>query len=84
VDGAELYLASLQGVTIVWWEEKQADRLYAAASGGDEDALVEFALLCIKGGQSRPVDAALPVRVAARSIAAPASRRRHQHRPGAS
>ena len=84
VDGTELYFASLRGVALVWWEEKQADRLYAAASGGDEDALVEFALLCIKGGQSRPAGSALPVRFAARSTAAPASRRRHQHRSGAS
>jgi anti-sigma factor (TIGR02949 family) len=84
VDGAELYFASLRDVTLVWWEEKEADRLYAAASGGAEDALVEFALLCIKAGQSRPADGALPVRFAARPIAAPASRRRHHHRPGAS
>jgi anti-sigma factor (TIGR02949 family) len=84
VDGAELYVASLHGVTLVWWEEKQADRLYAAASGGDEDALVEFALLCIKGGQSRPAGARLPVRFAARPLGAPASPRRRRHRSGAS
>ena len=84
VDGAELYFASLRGVVLVWWEEKRADRLYAAASSGDEDALVEFALLCIKGGQSRPAGAALPVRFAARPLAAPASPRRRRHRSGAS
>lgn len=84
VDGAELYVASLQGVTLVWWEEKQADRLYAAASGGDDDALVEFALLCIKGGRSRPAGARHPVRFAARSHAAPALPRRRRHRSGAS
>jgi DNA-directed RNA polymerase specialized sigma24 family protein len=69
---------------LVRWEEKQADRLYAAASGGDEEALVEFALICIKGARSRPAGAALPVRFAARSLAAPASRRRRRHRSGAS
>src|SRR5207249_2667918 len=53
VDGAELYFASLRGVALIWWEEKRADRIYAAVSAGDENALVEFALLCIKGGQSR-------------------------------
>jgi anti-sigma factor RsiW len=84
VDGAELYFASLRGVMLVWWEEKRADRLYAAASGGDEDALVEFALLCIRGGQSRPAGAALPVRFAARPPAAPASPRRRRHKSGAS
>jgi len=84
LDGAELYFASLRGVTLVWWEDKQADRLYAAASGGDEETLVEFALVCIKGARSRPVDAALPVRFAAGSLAAPASRRHRRRRPGAS
>ena len=49
VDGAEVYIASLRGVTLVWWEDKEAGRLYAAASAGDPDALVEFALLCIHG-----------------------------------
>ena len=84
VDGAELYFASLRGVTLVWWEEKPADRLYAAASAGDEDALVEFALLCIKGGRSRPDDAALPARLVARPLAAPGSRRRRPYTSGAS
>src|SRR5262249_17190410 len=60
VDGAELYLASLRGVALIWWEEKQAARIYAAASSGDEDSLIEFALLCIKGGQPRHAGAALP------------------------
>ncbi len=84
VDGAELYFASLRGVSLIWWEEKQADRLYAAASGGEEEALVEFALLCIKGGQSRPAGAALPVQLVARPLAAPGSLRRRPHRSGAS
>ncbi len=84
VDGAELYFASLRGITLVWWEEKPADRLYAAASAGDEDALVEFALLCVKGGQSRHADAALPARLVARPLAAPGSRRRRPYRSGAS
>jgi len=83
VDGAELYFTSLQGVALIWWEEKQADRIYATASGGDEDALVEFALLCIKGGQSRHAGAALPARLVARSLAAPGSRRRRPYRSGA-
>ncbi len=84
VDGAELYFASLRGVALIWWEEKQADRLYAAASGGDEDALVDFALLCIKGAQSPHDDAALPARRAARALSAPSSRRRRSYRSGAS
>jgi len=84
LDGAELYFASLRGVSLVWWEDKQADRLYAAASGGDEETLVQFALVCIKGARSRPAGAALPLRFAARSLAAPASPRRRRHRFGAS
>jgi anti-sigma factor (TIGR02949 family) len=84
VDGAEMYFASLRGVALVWWEEKQVDRLYAAVSGGDEEALVEFALLCIKAGQSRPAGAALPVRLAARPLAAPGSPRRRSRRTRAS
>jgi len=84
VDGAELYFASLRGVALIWWEEKPADRLYAAASAGDEDALVEFALLCVKEGQSRHADAALPARLVARSLAAPGLRRRRPYRSGAS
>jgi len=83
VDGAELYFASLRGVALVWWEEKQADLIYAAVSGGDEDALVELTPLCIKGGQSRHAGAALPARLVARSFAAPGSRRR-PYRSGAS
>ena len=74
VDGAELYFAS----------KRRADRLYAAVSAGDEEALVEFALLCIKGGQSRHVGAALPARLAARSLATPGSRRRRPYKSGAS
>ena len=84
VDGAELYFASLRGVVLIWWEEKRADRLYAAASGGNEEALVEFALLCIKGEQSRSGGAALPARLAARPLEAPGSRRPHPYRSGAS
>ena len=84
VDGAELYFASLRGVVLIWWEEKRADRLYAAASGGNEEALVEFALLCIKGEQSRSGGAALPARLAARPLAAPGSRRRRPRTSGAS
>jgi anti-sigma factor (TIGR02949 family) len=84
VDGAELYFASLRGVVLIWWEEKRADRLYAAASGGNEEALVEFALLCIKGEQSRSGGAALPARLAARPFAVPGSRRRRPRRSGAS
>ena len=84
VGGAEMYFASLRGVALVWWEEKQVDRLYAAVSGGDEEALVEFALLCIKGEQSRPAGAALPVRLAARPLAAPGSPRRRSRRTRAS
>lgn len=80
VDGAELYLASLRGLALVWWEEKHADRLYAAASAGGDDALVEFALLCIKGARSRPAGAALPARLVARSLWAPGSRQRRRHR----
>ncbi len=84
VDGAEVYFASLRGVALIWWEEKRADRIYAAVSAGDENALVEFALLCIKGGQSRHADAALPARLVARSLAAPGSLRRRRYRSGAS
>jgi anti-sigma factor (TIGR02949 family) len=84
LDGAELYFASLRGVSLIWWEETQADRLYAAVSAGDEDTLVEFALSCVKAGQSRPAGAALPVRRVARSLAAPGSRRCRPHRSAAS
>jgi len=27
-------------VALIWWEEKRADRIYAAVSAGDENALV--------------------------------------------
>ena len=84
VDGAEFYVGSLSGVVLVWWEEKQADRLYAAVSGDDEEALVDFARRWVRAEQSRPAGAALPVRFAARSLAAPALRRRRRHRSVAS
>lgn len=84
VGDAELYVASLRGVSLLWWEEQPTDRLYAAASGGDEDALVEFALLCIKEGRSRPGGAALPIRFVATPRAAPGSPRRRPRRSGAS
>ena len=73
---------SLRAVSLLWWEARPADRLYAAASGGDEDALVEFALLCIKEERSRPGGAALPIRFAATALAAPRSPRRRLCRSG--
>ncbi|OLD39398.1 MAG: hypothetical protein AUI57_03400 [Candidatus Rokubacteria bacterium 13_1_40CM_2_68_8] len=51
VDGAELYLASLRGVALAWWEDKGEDRVYAAASAAGAEELVEFALLCINSGR---------------------------------
>jgi CheY-like chemotaxis protein len=71
MDGAELYFAYLRGVTLIWWEGGSADRLYAAASEGDEDALVEFALLCIREGQPRPSITRTPSSRALRRIGSP-------------
>jgi anti-sigma factor RsiW len=52
IDGAELYTTALRGVALVWWEDEDGGRLYAAASTGDPTALRAFALLCIRSRQA--------------------------------
>ena len=47
VDGAEIYVGSLRGIALVWWEDERGDRLYAAASEADVDELVDFARVCL-------------------------------------
>jgi hypothetical protein len=47
-------------VALIWWEDGSADRLFAAASEGDEDTLAEFALRCIREGQAHRPDTAHP------------------------
>jgi len=47
VDGAEIYVGSLRGIALVWWEDEHSDRLYAAASEADAEELVDFARVCI-------------------------------------
>jgi anti-sigma factor (TIGR02949 family) len=53
VDGAELYAATVSGVTLVWWGD--SGRLYTAVSTGKAPHLEEFALLCVRG---RPLTSA--------------------------
>lgn len=60
VDGAELYVGSLRGIALVWWEDERADRLYAAASTADAEELVEFARICISGTRDSQLNDATP------------------------
>jgi anti-sigma factor RsiW len=83
VGGRISSLADAPAAYALYDRSGQSISLFVTASAGDEDALVEFALLCVKGGQSRHGDAALHARLVARSLAAPGSRRR-PYRPGAS
>jgi len=53
MEGEEFYLASLEGIAVVWWED--GERLYLAASGAGTEDLLEFALLCVRSG--RPSEA---------------------------
>jgi anti-sigma factor RsiW len=50
VDGVELYTAAVGDIRLVWWEDEADHRLYAAASVGGARELLEFALLCVRGG----------------------------------
>jgi anti-sigma factor RsiW len=52
VDGVKLSTSTLRRVALVWWEEEDEGRLYAAASTGDPSALQQFVLLCARGGQA--------------------------------
>ena len=47
VEGVKFYTASLQGRSVVWWDE--GDVSYAAVSDGGLGDLLEFGLLCVRG-----------------------------------
>ncbi len=53
VDGVEFYTTTLRGINLVWWEDEDDDRLYAAASTAGVQDAVEFALLCVRSGRLR-------------------------------
>jgi anti-sigma factor RsiW len=54
IDGVELRTAVLHDVALVWWWEENEGRVYAAASRGDHQALVEFAQRCIEKHPATP------------------------------
>ena len=61
VEGVEIYTAAVGALQLVWWEDEADHRLYAAASIGGEQDLLEFALLCVRSGRParpRPTGAA--------------------------
>ncbi|MFQ5848622.1 MAG: anti-sigma factor family protein [Candidatus Methylomirabilales bacterium] len=47
VEGVPFYTSTLQGRSVVWWEDREV--YYAATGDEDLEALIEFALLCVKG-----------------------------------
>jgi anti-sigma factor RsiW len=48
VQGVELYASALGHIRLLWWEDEDDGRLYAAAASGADSDLMEFALLCIQ------------------------------------
>lgn len=51
VNGVEIYVGSVRGVALAWWEEEGTDRVYAAASAGGTAHVVDLALLCTRSGR---------------------------------
>ena len=46
--GVELYASVINGVTVAWWEDEDADRVYAAVSTDRAGRVLDFVLLCAK------------------------------------
>jgi len=47
-EGIEVNGAELHGVTVLWWQDEEEGRFYAAASSRSAKALQHFAALCIR------------------------------------
>jgi mycothiol system anti-sigma-R factor len=53
IEGVELYASALGHIRLMWWEDEEDGRLYAAAASGADNDLMEFALLCIHSARHR-------------------------------
>jgi mycothiol system anti-sigma-R factor len=51
INGAEVYVTSLRGVALAWWEEEGTSTVYAAASRAGSEEVVDFALLCLESAR---------------------------------
>ncbi len=49
IKGVELYASVINGVTVAWWEDEDAGRVYAAVSTDRPGQVLDFVLLCAKG-----------------------------------
>src|SRR3989441_10974895 len=48
IKGVELYASVINGVTVAWWEDEDAGRVYAAVSTDRAGRVLDFVLLCAK------------------------------------
>ena len=48
IKGVELYASVINGVTVAWWEDEDAGRVYAAVSTDRPGQVLDFVLLCAK------------------------------------
>jgi anti-sigma factor RsiW len=48
IRGVELYASVVNGVTVAWWEDEEAGRVYAAVSTERAGQVLDFVLLCAK------------------------------------
>ena len=48
IKGVELYASVINGVTVAWWEDEDAGRVYAAVSTDRAGQVLDFVLLCAK------------------------------------
>ena len=53
IDGVELYASALEHIRLMWWEDEDDGRLYAAAASSADSDLMGFALLCIQSARPR-------------------------------
>lgn len=56
VDGVEVYLASLRGVQVAWWDE--GDHLYVVAARASETEVLDFAGFCVRLARERRLESA--------------------------
>ncbi len=49
IKGVELYASVINGITVAWWEDEDAGRVYAAVSTDRPGQVLDFVLLCAKG-----------------------------------
>ena len=56
VEGVEIYLGSLAGVRVAWWDE--GDHLYVVAARASDTEVLDFAALCVRLARERRLESA--------------------------